>query len=150
MKLNITREITALKRLTTTALRAWFAEVFGAGTPQGNRVWLIKRIAWKLQSLAEGDLSDRARQRAAELANDLEVRLSPPKPRKVCPRRVALPGTVLERKYKGEVLHVRALEQGFEFEGMVYRSLSAVAKAITGAHCSGNLFFGLNQNGGDR
>jgi hypothetical protein len=52
--------------------------VFGEATRAGNKSWLIKRIAWRLQALAEGDLSERARQRAKELANDADLRLSPP------------------------------------------------------------------------
>jgi hypothetical protein len=60
---------------------------------------------------------------------------------------VPLPGQILRRLYKGRVLHVRILPQGFEFEGAVYRSLSAVAKAITGSHTSGFLFFRLRDKG---
>jgi hypothetical protein len=44
------------------------------------------------------------------------------------------PGTILTRKYKGTLLHVRVLPDGFEYDGLVYKSLSTVAKAITGSH----------------
>jgi Protein of unknown function (DUF2924) len=57
--------------------------------------------------------------------------------------RLPLPGTMLERKYKGRVLRVKVLAAGFEFDGERYCSLSAVAKAITGSHCNGFAFFGL-------
>jgi hypothetical protein len=57
--------------------------------------------------------------------------------------RLPIPGTVLTRQYKGHKIVVTVLENGFEYEGEVYRSLSAVAKAVTGSHWSGNLFFGL-------
>ena len=60
-------------------LRTRYAEVFGETTQAGHRTWLTKRIAWRLQALAEGDLSGRARRRAAELANDADLRLAPPK-----------------------------------------------------------------------
>ena len=56
---------------------------------------------------------------------------------------------MLTRPYKGRTLQVQVLAQGFEFEGQVYRSLSAVAKAVTGSHCNGFLFFRLNANGGN-
>ena len=56
-----------------------------------------------------------------------------------------LPGTILLRVYKGESLQVQVLAQGFEFEGIAYPSLSAVAKAITGQHCNGFHFFRLGQ-----
>src|SRR5271170_5865924 len=77
----IHHEITALQRLTIQQLRARYAAVYGEGTSASNRVWLIKRIAWRLQALAEGDLTERARRRAAELANDADLRMFPPKER---------------------------------------------------------------------
>ena len=62
--------------------------------------------------------------------------------------RLPLPGTILTRVYKGEDLYVKVLPEGFEFEGVVYRSLSSVAQKITGSHCNGYLFFGLTGKGG--
>jgi hypothetical protein len=162
MSLNIAKEVAALQRLPATQLRAKYAELFGEPTQANNRAWLVKRIAWRLQALAEGDLSERARQRAAELANDADLRLTPPKaPRPPTPTPAALtpvrtssvdgrlppPGTILTRPYKGELLQVQVLSDGFAFQGEVYRSLSAVAKAITGSHCNGFLFFRLNAKG---
>src|SRR3954468_23054398 len=79
MSMNIARELAALQRLTVPQLRARYAEVFHETTNANNRVWLVKKIAWRLQALAEGGLSERARQRAAELANDAALRLTPPK-----------------------------------------------------------------------
>jgi hypothetical protein len=52
-----------------------------------------------------------------------------------------LPGTILTRWYKGKTLSIQVLRHGFEYDGQVYKSLSAVAKAITGSHTSGFLFF---------
>jgi hypothetical protein len=156
MHVNIAREVAALKRLPATQLRAKYAEVFGESVRSGNKAWLVKRIAWRLQALAEGDLSERARQRAAELANDADLRLRPPKGKttdsplertttKLLPLKVdgrlPPPGTILTRQYKGELLQVQVLSHGFAFQGEVYPSLSAVAKAITGSHCNGFLFF---------
>ena len=166
MQLNIAREVAALKRMTVPQLRDRYAEVFGEQTPGHHKDWLIKRIAWRLQAQVEGDLTDRARQRAAELADDADLRLSPPRLPKATEtmaertktetlpvqsnNRLPLPGTILTRVYKGETLQVRVLADGFEFEGTVYPSLSAAAKAITGSHTSGFLFFRLNQKAGDR
>jgi hypothetical protein len=162
--LNVSREVAALQRLGVKALRERYAEVFGEETPARNKVWLVKRIAWRLQALAEGDLSERARQRAAELANDADLRLNPPRtapapepaaadePRVLPYRpggRLPPPGSILTRPYKGDVVQVKVLDHGFEYQGQVYKSLSAVAKAVTGAHCNGFLFFKLNGQGGD-
>ena len=78
MTVNVAREAAALQRLTVPQLRERYAEVYHETTNAGNRAWLVKRILWRLQALAEGDLSERARQRAQELANDADLRLNPP------------------------------------------------------------------------
>ena len=165
MTVNIGKELAALQRLTIKELKTRYAEVFGEATNAANRAWLVKRIAWRLQALAEGDLSERARRRAAELANDADLRLSPPKV-KAAPAagavaeagrtvtgtladkaddRLPLPGTILTREYKGQTLQVMVLANGFEYAGEVYKSLSAVAKAVTGQHVNGFAFFRLGQ-----
>ena len=75
---NLATEIAALPRLRVSELRAKFAAVFGEATPSHNKVWLVKRLAWRLQAQSEGDLSERARRRAVELAADADLRLSAP------------------------------------------------------------------------
>jgi Protein of unknown function (DUF2924) len=155
VQLNIVNEVATLQRLTVGQLRQRFAELFGEATPASNRTWLVKRIAWRLQALAEGDLSERARRRAQELARDADLRLNPPRspaetttappepatlPAPVDPR-LPSPGTILTRPYKGQVVQVQVLTDGFAYGGTVYPSLSAVAKAITGSHCNGYHFF---------
>ena len=161
MELNIVNEVAALERLTIGQLRQRFAEVFGEATRASNRAWLVKRIVWRMQALAEGDLSERARRRATELARDADLRLNPPRsqtttattpeparvPAPVDPR-LPPPGTILTRPYKGQLVQVQVLTDGFAYAGRVYPSLSAVAKAVTGSHTNGFLFFrnALNQN----
>ncbi len=76
MDLNVGKEVAALQRMTVKELRARYAEVFGEETLAQNRIWLVKRIAWRLQALAEGDLSERARRRTAESACDPDLHLS--------------------------------------------------------------------------
>jgi hypothetical protein len=156
VELNILNEVAALQRLTIGQLRQRFAEVFGEATSASNRTWLVKRIAWRLQALAAGDLSDRARRRAAELARDADLRLNPPRPKTCTPAqpealvaptpsaadpRLPPPGTILIRPYKGQLVQVQVLTEGFAYAGHVYPSLSAAAKAITGTHTNGFLFF---------
>jgi hypothetical protein len=155
VEVNIVNEVAALQRLSVGQLRQRFAELFGEATAASNRTWLIKRIAWRLQALAEGDLSERARQRAAELACDADLRLNPPPcktttntpppppvkmPAPVDPR-LPPPGTILTRPYKGQLVQVQVLTDGFAYAGRVYPSLSAVAKTVTGSHTNGFLFF---------
>jgi hypothetical protein len=78
VEVNIVNEVATLQRLSVGQLRLRFAELFGETTKASNRTWLVKRIIWRLQALAEGDLSERARRRAAELARDADLRLNPP------------------------------------------------------------------------
>jgi Protein of unknown function (DUF2924) len=153
--LNIAKEIAALERMTAKQLRERYAVEFGETTNANNRIWLLKRIAWRLQAMAEGGLSERAKARAAELARDADLRVTPPTMAARLPGaatrvremrfeadgRLPAPGTVITREYKGGVVQVKVLTEGFEYAGEVYRSLSAVAKAVTGSHCNGYLFF---------
>lgn len=163
MELNVQQEVARLQRMTTRELRERYAEVFGEATRANHKTWLVKRIAWRLQALAEGELSQRARQRAAELACEADLRLAPPGSRGraagrvarcrvatqvVSDRRLPPAGTLLLRPYKGRRLEVQVLANGFAFEGQVYKSLSAVAKTITGQHCNGFQFFRLGNQGG--
>jgi hypothetical protein len=163
LSMNVDHEVAQLRGRSIRELRAKFAELFGEQTPTtNNRVWLVKRIAWRFQALAEGDLSERARRRAEELVNDADLRLSLPRPTKVTRsglerasaalatrlgELVLRPGMVLTRAYKGKTLRVVVLPVGFQFEDAVYSSLSAVANAITGSHCNGRLFFRLAGKG---
>jgi hypothetical protein len=167
MATDVAKELAALQRMGVAALREKYTEVFGEATTTGNRTWLQRRIAWRIQVLAEGDLSERARQRAAELARDADLRVIPPRekpavlplawggtrtgtlPKEKGDGRLPPPGSVLTRKYKGGTVQVKVLAQGFEYAGALYGSLSAVAKAVTGSHCNGFLFFGLTK-GGDK
>jgi hypothetical protein len=143
-----TKELAALTRLGASALRARYAELFGEPTRTGNKTWLVRRIAWRLQAVAQGDLSERARRRAEELARDADLRLTPPRGAIQTPpatpdrseptlklradARVPPPGTVLTRSYEGRTLRVQILAHGFLYAGQTYPSLSAVAKAVTG------------------
>src|SRR2546421_1003202 len=77
--------IAALQRLTMQELRCRYAELFGETTAAKNRTWVLRRVAWRLQCLAEGDLSERARQRAAELASDADLRIITPRAKEPVP-----------------------------------------------------------------
>jgi hypothetical protein len=166
MTTDIDRELIQLQRLTTVQLRQRYLDTLGEAAHSSNKTWLIKRIAWRLQALAEGDLSARARQRAALLARDADLRLSPPRsaqlrlsvtaphqaeapvgstPQTHDPR-LPPPGSLLTRSYKGQAVEVKVLTQGFQYQGRVFSSLSALAKEITGTHCSGFRFFGLGRH----
>ena len=158
---TLSTQVESLRRMTPSQLKQKYLELFGEPSRTGNKDFLAKRCAWRIQSLAEGGLSERARKRAMELARDADIRMTIPKTHlppgtgavatKVVRRdtRVPLPGTVLTRPYKGRVVTVTVLPEGFDHDGTVHRSLSAVAKAVTGTHWNGHLFFGLKPGKGN-
>jgi hypothetical protein len=158
MATDIQKDIAALGQMTVKELRRRHVELFGEENRAGNRQYLLRRIAWRLQALAEGDLSERAQRRAQELARDADLRSRPPRELTMPPapadlktvagrialsrdERLPVPGTVLTRVFKGHEYHVTVLPNGFEYDGQAYRSLSAVAHAITGSHWNGYHFF---------
>jgi hypothetical protein len=138
--------------MNVSQLREEFLKVFGQETKSRNKQWLFKRIAWRIQELAEGGLSERAKKRAAELANDADLRLRPPKGVPVEPvakpkRDPRLPpiGTELKREFNGKTHVVTVVDAGFTYKGKPYKSLSAIAKQISGTAWNGFGFFGLLQ-----
>src|SRR5918998_3281064 len=91
---SIEQTVAALGRMTVGQLRGKYEELFGEPTRSGNRDFLFKRLAWRVQALAEGTLSDRAKRRAEELARDADLRTTLPRPPKhtdVPTKTVALP-----------------------------------------------------------
>ena len=152
MKLNIAKEVADLEQMTVGQLQQRYVEVFGEPVRSRHKQYLIRRIAWRLQANAEGGLSERALRRAEELANIADVRVTPPRaapgatkatapPALATDRRLPPAGTALTRRYKGRTISVIVLPDGFEYDGERYRSLSAVAKAVTGSHMNGFRFF---------
>jgi len=147
---SIEAEIAELRRMTAVALRAKYRELFGEDSRSGNRQFLFRRVAWRLQALAEGDLSERARQRALDLANDADLRIQPVKgfldrTASAVSRdpRLPEPGMTLRRAFKGQTIEVKVFDDEFEYEGRRYRSLSAIASKISGSRWNGFAFFGL-------
>jgi len=148
MDATVLREMEILRRDSIAEIRLKYRALFGAEPRSKNRYSLIRRLAWRMQALAEGGLSERARQRALEIANDADVRVLGP--RDVLEarsgrfdRRIPRPGSVLSREYRGQTVSVKVLAQGFEYQGRHYRSLSAIATELTGTRWNGLAFFGL-------
>ena len=158
---SIWYEIDDLRRKTVTQLQIRYLEVFGEPSRSNHKQFLIRRIAWRLQALAEGDLSERARERALSLARDADLRLRAPQssvwqpgtaaaPDRHRDSRLPLPGTILTRTFRHQHITVQVLEKGFQYEGMVYRSLSAVARQISGTQWNGFSFFRLQGVAGSK
>jgi hypothetical protein len=165
MKTTVLMEIENLRRASLAALREKYREVFREEARSRHREHLFRRIAWRVQALAEGDLSERARQRAGEIARDADLRIiapagfftvggeavrTTPGDRTGRPHdsRLPLPGSLLTRTWKGRSLLVEVLTDGFRYENRQYSSLSAIATEITGTRWNGLAFFGLTRPAG--
>lgn len=161
--INVEKELAALERMTVHKLREKYLEIFGEPSTSRHKQWLIKRTIWRMQANAEGGLSERARQRAMELANDADLRMTAPRFKNPNPDAVErtitlattvqpstdlMPGMKLRRDYKGSTISVLVLADGFEFEGERYKSLTAIADKVTGKHWNGFHFFGLRKKAG--
>jgi hypothetical protein len=162
MDTAILMEIENLRRASLAGLREKFREVFQEETRSRHREHLFRRIAWRLQALAEGDLSERARGRAHQIAKDADLRMiappdffrvngervqTTPSDRSLGKRdsRLPLPGVLLSRKWKGRTILVEVLAEGFQYENRHYSSLSAIAVVVTGTRWNGLAFFGLTR-----
>ena len=161
MSLNINREVARMKAMKTAQLKEYYEEVCGRPPRSHNRDWLVKRIAWRLQANEEGDLPERVRMRALALADDADLRVRPAKEftaaideaeAKVSlatdeerDPRLPLPGTEIARLYKGRRITVIVRKNDFEFNGEIYKSLTAIANEVTGSHVNGFAFFKLRK-----
>jgi DUF2924 family protein len=155
MDQGIGEELQRLARLPLQQLRARYREVYGEEWRSGHRQHLVRRIGWRLQVLAQGDLPERAARRAQALAHDADLKVQVPASweRTVRPvatavrrdRRLPACGSLLRRSYGGGTVEGKVLADGFEYNGQRYESLSAVARKVTGTRWNGLLFFGLTK-----
>lgn len=145
---DLVAELRGLEVLSIPELVARHRELFGREPRSRHRESLLRRCAWEIQARALGGLSGAARHRLADLQAEIDLGV-PAAPGRDTGRTGArpgspAPGTVLARVWHGQTVEVRVLEDGtFEHGGEVHRSLSAVARAVTGARWNGRLFFGL-------
>jgi DUF2924 family protein len=153
--MKIQQEIAAMRLMNLEELKGEYAQLFGQLPRACHKGHLLRRVAWQAQAAVEGGLSDRSKRRAAELAEDSDLPVDrsrkPPVPIAAKrDKRLPMSGTVLVRPYRGRMIEVRVLDQGFEHDGQVYKSLTAVAEKITGKHWNGFHFFGLQKLGSHR
>ena len=145
MSESVLAEIAALEGKSLPELRKLWQELFDRDPPPLGRRYLQDRLAFRVQELRLGGLPDRARRRLDALADQIEPKAA----RKREPARL-LPGTQLQRTWQG-VEHVATVrDDGFEYDGRPYKSLSAIARAITNVRWNGPLFFGLRPSGKNR
>ncbi len=134
-------KLQALAEMDYDTLRAEWRRLYRAPPPKRvSRDLLMLGVAWKVQERAYGGLGAATKRRLADLAKTVERNGD------VTRNRVARlkPGARFVREWRGEIHRVIVLEDGFEWKGTQWRSLSAIAREITGVHWSGPRFFGLN------
>jgi hypothetical protein len=139
---TILAQIAALKTKSTPELRDMWRELLGEQAPSLGRRYLEDRIAYRIQELHFGGLSDRARRRLDALVDQLEPKAA----RRRDPGH-PVAGTRLVRQWKGVEHQVTVREHDFEYQGRPYGSLSAIAREIAGSRWNGWVFFGLRRNG---
>ena len=143
---DVLGRLAALKETPTAALKQQWRELFGKEPPAFNRPYLQSRLAYRIQELAYGGVRPETRARLESLGEQLDGG-------NVVLRRIRadgrpLAGTKLLREYAGIEHTVTVLTDGFDWEGRPYKSLSAIARAITGTRWNGWTFFGLRARGG--
>ncbi len=163
---SVITQIRALQRMSVAELRVRWRELYREESRSRNRDFLIKRLCWRVQECAHGGLSDRAKQRIRELAPTAEffraqvprgfdpeaapAPVPPPAAKSIRDLRLPASGAVITRTWRRREIRVLVLDDGFEWDGRRFGSLSEVARAVTGQHWSGPLFFGLRQRSGRR
>lgn len=156
MSESIAAQVVALQKMTVFELRVEWEKVFGEATKQRHRVFLWKRLARKLQENQLPKLSKEEEARVTEYREQIrqmhpndwfpgKQKKQPQPKRRTKNNRTPPPGTIITREYKGHQISIKVLDDGFEYEGQVFRSLSAVAREITGTSWNGFTFFRLDK-----
>ncbi|MEO5376149.1 MAG: DUF2924 domain-containing protein [Alphaproteobacteria bacterium] len=147
MSEGVLKQIAALAGMSSDELRAMWKDMLGDDPPPFNKQFLVRRLAYRLQELAFGGLAPATAARLDEMAEDL-ARTGTVKSRRAAAAPVV--GTRLVREWQGETHEVTVITGGYEYRGRLFKSLSAIARQITGTRWNGPAFFGLRSNGGDR
>lgn len=137
---SLSQRLAALGELTLPELRAEWRRLYRSPPPRLSRNLMVRAIAYRIQERACGGLTPTISRRLleygrkdAEMPDEPKITVSPPKP-----------GTRLVREWNGRTYTVAVTEDGFTYGDKSYKSLTKIARAITGAHWSGPRFFGLN------
>lgn len=148
-------QIMELKTKSLKELKAKYEEFFnGQKATSNKKIFLWRKLAYRIQEINYEGLSDDTQTRLNELIEHYDpVNNKALRPNKLTQeisqehsardQRLPIPGTVFTKMYKGQPLEIITLEEGFEFKGKTYKTLSAIAKEVTGTHWNGYLFFNL-------
>jgi len=146
---SVLRQVAELSDMALPALRRRWRELFESEPPSYGRAMMMKRLAYRIQELAYGGLPGEVRDQMDRILDgagydDMGRKGNVKKPAG------PVPGTLLIREWKGSRHEITALENGYEYGGRRFRSLSAVAFHITGTKWNGPLFFGVRRNDGGK
>lgn len=141
---ELSPRIATLNGLTSQQLRDEWRRLYRSQPPRLSRDLLIRTIAYRMQELAYGGLSKATQRTLATLAKELEANGSVT----IAPDLRVRPGARLVREWRGRTHTVIVTDDGFEYAGKTYASLTRIAHEITSAHWSGPRFFGLNRKQG--
>jgi hypothetical protein len=146
---SMAAEVEALRQLDVPALIEKYRDLWGKEPRLKNREALFKRCAWKLQENRMGGLSAKAKEMLEGLIAEIHLpdsenrRTVGGNVRKAAETGHAGVGTVITRQWHDRTVTLNVLENGYELDGVVYKSLSAAANALTGSKWNGRLFWGL-------
>lgn len=144
---SVLRQVAALQRMSHDELREQWRVLLGGEPPEYRHQILVRRLAHRIQELAFGETTGVVRERLEETRTRLgldDMALA-----RVQNRRgtdTPVPGTRFIREWNGDRYEVTVTRDGFDFQGRTFRSLSAIAKVITGTHWNGRAFFGLGKS----
>jgi hypothetical protein len=141
MKNNVLPQLASLRTMTGEDLRTLWNDLYKSEPPRANKQYLTKRLAYRIQEVAYGGNSAEVEARLTVKADEYFGRGK--KTKRI--EKKAITGSVLVRLYHGVEYQVAVLDDGYQYQGCKYRSLSAIAREITGMTWSGNAFFGLNK-----
>ena len=143
MKIDIIKQVAALPEMPLADLKKrWTALHPATDPPPFNRLFLVKRLAHRIQELALGGVEERIEKRMEQLADE-----DAPPEKKVIQGDRLLTGTRLIREWKGVEYCCIVLDDGFECQGRKFSSLTSVANFITGTKWNGRVFWGLKKQG---
>ena len=139
----ILARLAALKSMSVNDLKAEWQALFNAPAPNNSRTFLEARLAYRIQELTYGGPDKQTRRLLDLLADEVEGTLT--RKAQIADPRNPVVGTKLIREWDGTAHTVTVLKDGFDWGGQRYKSLSAVARAITGTRWNGYRFFGLRE-----
>jgi len=144
METTVLRQLAELQDMPYPAMKVKWRGLYGTEPPGYKREHMLRRLAYRIQELAYGGLPDETKAQLERVADEDErQRQGMRTQRRKQQITHAIPGTRFVREWKGQTHEVTATEGGFEYNGRRYKSLSAIAKIITGVHWSGPHFFGF-------